>query len=89
MSEVPPWVVALVRGAITAAVIAGLGVLADAGDVAGNGKWAPYAAILALVARALGEGLTDQKRDPTPQLGLTGGRPAVPYATEVPPAPPA
>ena len=71
---VSPWLVALLRGLVEAAVLAVLGVLIVAlGDVHA-GTLAPYAPLGVVLLRQL-EGVADQKIDPTKQR-LPGGAPA-------------
>lgn len=70
-SGVAPWVVALLRGVVEAAVLGVLGVLIVwLGDVTA-GALAAYAPLGVVLLRQL-EGLADQKIDPTKQR-VAGG----------------
>lgn len=74
---VPPWLVALFRGLLEAALLAAVAALivwlgeADLGDLA---PWAP----IAVLALRQAEGIIDERVDPTRQRGPLGGRPAAP-----------
>ncbi len=78
----PPTLVALIRGAILAAIIAGVAALAAAlpgVDLAAiPPEWRPVAALGVLVAVRTLEGLVDHLRGQAPQAGLLGGAPADP-----------
>lgn len=71
-----PRVVGLVRAVLLAAAAAVLATVIDAVEVADLPAeirvWAP---VFLLVLRTL-EGEVDDRRDPTPQAGLLGGKPA-------------
>lgn len=74
-----PAVVALLRGLIEAALLAATGGLLVWMEATNWGDLAPFAIPAVLAVRA-GEGLIDQKIDPTTQRGKLGGAPSIPYA---------
>lgn len=71
-----PAVVALVRGVLEAAVLAGLGALTVWLTSADLGQLAPWSPVALLALRQI-EGLADERIDPSVQRGPLGGKPTV------------
>jgi len=74
---VPPWLVALFRGLLEAAVLAAIGAAIVALGEVSAGELAPWAPLGVLALRQI-EGLADQKIDPTRQRAALGGSPITP-----------
>lgn len=74
---VPPWLVALVRGLLEAAVLAVIGAAIVALGEVTAGDLAPWAPVGILALRSL-EGIADQRIDPTRQRGTLGGTSVTP-----------
>jgi hypothetical protein len=68
---ISPWMVALFRGVLEAALLAAVAVVITAVSAVDGGDLAPYAPFAVIVLRQL-EGVIDQRVDPTKQR-VTGG----------------
>jgi hypothetical protein len=71
---ISPWVVALLRGVLEAALLAAVAVLITAASSITTGDLAPYAPFAVVLLRQA-EGVIDQRVDPTKQR-VIGGAPA-------------